>query len=126
MLKHEHILITAQVDLPPKDVIYMEQWVRKLVSDIGMKILLGPYAVYCDMIGNRGLTIITAIETSHLVVHSWDEEEPNRLEIDLYSCAYLDKDVVFKAIEEFKPTKIEYKFINREDGLTLIEHDIII
>jgi len=31
---------------------------------------------------------------------------------------------VFRAIEEFKPTKIEYKYIDRENELTLIENGI--
>ena len=72
-LKHKHLLVRAEVLDPPKDLKVMRKWTKNLIKDIGMKILAGPYAKYCDVKGNRGLTCVTIIETSHITLHSWDE-----------------------------------------------------
>ena len=93
---------------------------RKLVEAIDMKILMGPYSVYSDMVGNRGLTAVTIIETSHIALHVWDECEPALAQLDVYTCSALNIDDVFGAIEAWKPTKIEYKYIDRENKLSLI------
>jgi S-adenosylmethionine/arginine decarboxylase-like enzyme len=89
-----------------------------------MNILMGPYAIYSDMEGNQGLTAVTIIETSHIAIHVWDECDPALLQMDVYTCSALNIEDVFRAIEEFKPTKIEYKYIDRENELTLIENGI--
>ena len=89
----------------------------KLGEKIGMKILMGPYSVYCNMEGNRGLTAVTIIETSHIAMHSWDEGEPGLLQLDVYTCGPLDPQAVADAIAEFEPTKIERKYLDRETNL---------
>lgn len=124
VLEHKHLIIRAEITDPPYDAVDIKRWMRNLVDDIGMNILMGPYAVYSDMEGNQGLTAVTIIETSHIAIHVWDECEPALLQMDVYTCSTLNIDDVFKAIEEFKPTKIEYKYIDRENELTLIENGI--
>jgi S-adenosylmethionine/arginine decarboxylase-like enzyme len=52
---------------------HIVDWMRDFVESIGMKILMGPFAKYLDIPGNRGLTVAAIIETSHIVLHSWDE-----------------------------------------------------
>ena len=69
MLKHKHLLVRAEVLEPPKDLKSTKLWLKKLIKDIDMKILGGPYLKYCDNIGNRGLTAVTIIETSHIAMH---------------------------------------------------------
>jgi S-adenosylmethionine/arginine decarboxylase-like enzyme len=96
---------------------------QKLVDTIGMNILMGPYAIYSDMVGNQGLTAVTIIETSHIAMHVWDEVSPALMQLDVYTCSTLDINDVFAAIELFEPTKIEYKYIDREHDLTLLDHD---
>ena len=96
-----------------------------LVEKIGMKILMGPYAVYSDMPGNQGLTAVTIIETSHIAMHVWDEADPGLMQLDVYTCSTLDIDNVFEAIKEFDPVKVEYKYIDREYDLTLIDRGTI-
>lgn len=86
-----------------------------------MKILRGPYAVYSEMEGNQGLTAVTIIETSHIAMHVWDEVEPALMQLDVYTCSTLNIDDVFSAIEEFEPVKVEYKYIDRENSLTLLD-----
>lgn len=125
ILEHKHLIIRAELTDPPYDAIDIKRWMRNLVDAIGMNILMGPYAIYSDMVGNQGLTAVTIIETSHIAIHVWDECEPALMQMDVYTCSTLDINDVFKAIEEFKPTKIEYKFIDREKGLTLIGNGVI-
>lgn len=113
MLVHHHLVVRAELNSPPRDPIYITEWKRKLVDSIGMKILMGPYATYSNMEGNRGLTVATVIETSHIVLHVWDEESPGLMQLDVYSCAEFDKHTIFDAILEFDPVMIDYKFLDR-------------
>ena len=121
VLEHKHLIIRAEITDPPYDAVDIKCWMKNLVEDIGMNVLMGPYAIYSDMEGNQGLTAVTIIETSHIAIHVWDECEPAMLQMDVYTCSTLNIDDVFKAIEEFKPTKIEYKYIDRENGLKLLD-----
>lgn len=125
VLEHKHLIVRAEVSNPPQCVEAIEEWMRNLVDAIGMKILMGPYSVYSDMIGNRGLTAVTIIETSHIALHVWDECEPALAQLDVYTCSTLDINDVFRAIEAWNPSKVEYKYIDRENELTLIEKRVI-
>ena len=98
---------------------------RDLVDRIGMNILMGPYAVYSDMVGNQGLTAVTIIETSHIAMHVWDEVQPAIMQLDVYTCSTLDINDVFEAIKKFQPTKVEYKYIDRDQSLTLLDKGVI-
>ena len=119
MLVHHLLVINARVKDPPKNPEYIVQWKKKLVEDIGMKILEGPYARYHDMPGNRGLTAVTIIETSHIALHVWDEDEPGLLRLDVYSCAQFEINTILAAIEEFQPTLVDYKFLDRTGDFIL-------
>jgi S-adenosylmethionine/arginine decarboxylase-like enzyme len=121
VLEHKHLIIRAEITDPPYDAVDIKRWMKNLVEDIGMNVLMGPYAIYSDMQGNQGLTAVTIIETSHIAIHVWDECEPALMQMDVYTCSKLNINDVFKAIEEFKPTKIEYKYIDRENGLELLD-----
>ena len=125
VLEHKHLIIRAELNNPPKCVEAIQDWMRSLVDTIGMKILMGPYAVYSDMIGNQGLTAVTIIETSHIAMHVWDEVDPGLMQLDVYTCSTLDIDDVFKAIQVFEPVSVEYKYIDRENELTLINKGVI-
>ena len=114
---HKHLIVRAEVNNPPVDESWAIQWISQLTTDIGMNILLGPFAKYLDVPGNRGLTVATIIETSHIVMHVWDEDKPAMLQLDVYTCGPLDTDIIFSAINEFDPVKIEYKYLDREHSL---------
>ncbi len=83
-----------------------------------MKILHGPVSVYCNKLGNRGITAFAIIETSHIVLHTWDEDTPATLQLDVYTCSELEVDLVVKALSIFQPLKLDYKFLDREHGFT--------
>ena len=125
VLEHKHLIVRAELNNPPQCAEAIQDWMKNLVEQIGMNILMGPYAVYSDMIGNRGLTAVTIIETSHLALHIWDEVEPALMQLDVYTCSTLDTADVFKAVEQFEPTKIEYKYIDRENTLTMLDMCVI-
>lgn len=117
VLEHKHLIVRAELKNPPKDPGYIKSWMEKLIETIGMKVLMGPYSVYSPMVGNQGLTAVTIIETSHIAMHVWDEVDPGLMQLDVYTCSKLDPRDVFDAISEFEPTKVEYKFIDREHTL---------
>lgn len=119
-LFHKHLIIRAELENPPKCSEAINEWMRTLVEKIDMKILMGPYSIYSDMPGNRGLTAVTIIETSHIAMHVWDEEHPALMQLDVYTCSTLDPYDVMDAITEFNPTKVEMKYIDREHNLVEI------
>lgn len=117
-LFHKHLIIRAEVNKPmvcPEKVSKI--WMPSLIEKIGMKILMGPYAVYSDMVGNRGLTAATIIETSHVVMHIWDEESPAMVQLDVYTCGPLDPQLIVEHLQEMEPSKIDMKFLDRETNL---------
>ena len=121
VLEHKHLIVRAELKNPPYSVHDIKEWMKVLVKKIDMNILMGPYAVYSDMTGNQGLTAVTIIETSHIAMHVWDEDDPALMQLDVYTCSQLNIEDVFDAIKEFEPVKVEYRYIDREYGLTLID-----
>jgi S-adenosylmethionine/arginine decarboxylase-like enzyme len=125
ILEHKHLIIRAELKNPPKCAEAIQDWMKLLVDKIGMKILMGPYAVYSDMVGNQGLTAVTIIETSHIAMHVWDEVDPALMQLDVYTCSTLNIDDVFLALSDFSPVNVQYKYIDREYGLTLLDKGVI-
>ncbi len=121
MLQHKHLLVRAEVDNPPFDPAQIIEWLTLLVSDLGMNILYGPFAMYCDLENNEGMTAGCVLSTSHCMLHSWDQIAKPIIQLDIYTCSDLDLNIAWKAMEIFQPTKVEYKFLDREHSLTLIE-----
>lgn len=113
MLDHKHLIVKAKVNKPPKKPAFIKNWTKQLISDIGMNVLLGPYAVYSDVVGNRGLTAIAAIDTSSITIHCWDEDEPGIIQLDIYSCKDFDVQIVFDALKQFEIVSIDYYFLDR-------------
>ena len=56
---------------------------------------MGPYVKYCNMPGNRGITAVAIIETSHIAMHIWDEPKPALMQMDVYSCGEFDVTQIF-------------------------------
>jgi S-adenosylmethionine/arginine decarboxylase-like enzyme len=76
-----------------------------------------------DKPGNRGLTAVVVIETSHIALHCWDEEKPGLLQLDVYTCGPLNEKVIFDEVKKFDPVSIEYKYLDREKNLKEIDVD---
>ena len=121
-LEHKHILINARVNNSLESTEDAVSFLKDLVERVGMKILMGPHATYVDTPGNKGVTAIVGIETSHIAFHVWDEEVPAKLQFDLYTCGSLDKDVVIEAVKErFELVSADYRIFDREHGFVLLE-----
>lgn len=117
VLEHKHLIIRAEVKSPPTDEVWLHNWLKQLVEKIGMKVCRGPITAYVDMPGNEGLTGVVVIETSHIAIHVWDAVEPALVQLDVYTCSTLDKDIIFAELEQWDPVKVEYKYLDREFGL---------
>jgi len=118
LLIHKHLIVRAEVNNPPKDVGKLTEWLKEFIESINMKIMLGPYVAYCNNEGNRGITGVAVIETSHIAIHVWDEPVPALVQFDVYSCADFDPYKIAEKIkQDFDVVKIDYKFLNRETGL---------
>ena len=114
---HEHIIIRAMVKDPPIYVAKTCAWLMELITKIGMEVELGPYARYLDDPGNRGITSIALIKTSHIAMHVWDEPFPALIQLDVYSCAPLDLNAVLEKLKEFDPVEVKWKKLDRETDL---------
>ena len=118
LLIHKHLIIRADINNPPKNVDYLKSWMEDFIKFIKMKVMLGPYVAYCDKPGNRGITAISVIETSHIAMHVWDEPSPALMQLDIYSCAEFNPYLISDKLKrDFDCVKIDYKFLNRETGL---------
>jgi S-adenosylmethionine/arginine decarboxylase-like enzyme len=118
LLVHKHLIVRAEAVNPPMDEEFLRRWLEKFIDEIGMKVMMGPYVKYSHMVGNRGITGAAIIETSHIVMHVWDEPNPALLQFDVYSCGEFDPETICNKIKkDFNTTKIEYKFIDREHDL---------
>ena len=121
LLIHKHLIIRAEVNNPPKDVDKLTEWLKDFIASINMKVMLGPYVAYCNNEGNRGITGVAVIETSHIAIHVWDEPVPALMQIDIYSCAEFNPYLIAdKLKKDFDVIKMDYKFLNRETGLKSI------
>ena len=126
MIEHKHLLIRAEVlNCPKKDEMgYVLSWMTSLITSINMKLMQGPNISYIDQKGNRGITCMALIETSHIVLHIWDETEPGLFQLDVYSCKSFDIGIVIKSLNDsFKINKLQYKFLDRKSDLILIDEE---
>lgn len=118
LLVHKHLIVRAEAIKPPMDETFLKNWMMEFIESINMKVLMGPYVIYHNVPGNRGITGAAIIETSHIVMHVWDEPHPALMQFDVYSCGEFDpKKICNKISEDFDIRKIEYKYLNRETGL---------
>ena len=118
---HKHLIIRAEANRVPTDEEQLTEWLKDFIDSINMKILMGPYVKYCKVEGNRGITGIAVIETSHIAIHVWDEPNPSLMQIDVYSCAEFDVDEIAEKIKsDFDVVKLDYKYLNRETGLIVL------
>ena len=118
VLVHKHLIIRAEAVKPPVEISFLTNWLQDFIKSIKMKVLMGPYVVYHNVPGNRGITGAAIIETSHIIMHVWDEPSPALMQFDVYSCGEFEPEEICKKIQkDFDVIKIEYKFLDRETEL---------
>ncbi len=117
MIYHKHLLVNAKVRNPIATEQEGIDFLTNLVNNIDMKIIKGPFASYVDKEGNKGLTAIVMIETSHIAFHIWDETDPGLIQFDLYTCGRLELDKVISIFKEtFDVASLDYVLFDREHG----------
>lgn len=120
MALHNQIILNGYIDKPFTNTNDSIDWLKQLVNKIGMKIVQGPYSSYVDVPGNRGITAMVMIETSHIAFHIWDEEDPALLQFDLYTCSTLDSDLVINEInKQMNLISYEYMILERAKGFNV-------
>ena len=120
---HKHLIIRAEVRHPITSERELKKWLRNLVKKIDMKIIKGPYAAYVSKEGNRGLTGIVMIETSHISIHIWDEESPALVQCDVYSCAEFSSNEVLAEFVSMDVVTIDKIVLDRVDELKITHCD---
>ena len=120
---HKHLIIRAEVNHPITSEKELRKWLRNLVKKIDMKIIKGPYAAYVSKEGNRGLTGIVMIETSHISIHIWDEESPALVQCDVYSCAEFSSNEVLAEFVSMDVVTIDKIVLDRVDALKITQCD---
>ena len=114
---HKHLIIRAEVNHPIKSEKELKKWLRNLVNKIDMKIIKGPYSSYVTKEGNRGVTGVVMIETSHIAIHIWDETSPALIQCDVYSCAEFSINEVLAEFVNMEVTKIDHMLLNRAEEI---------
>ena len=120
---HKHLIIRVEVNHPITSEKELRKWLRNLVKKIDMKIIKGPYAAYVSKEGNRGLTGIVMIETSHISIHIWDEELPALVQCDVYSCAEFSSNEVLAEFVPMDVVTIDKILLDRVDALKITHCD---
>ena len=113
MPKHKHLIIRAEVNRPITSEKEIKKWLRNVVKKIDMKIIKGPYASYVSEKGNRGITGVVMIETSHIAMHVWDETTPALVQCDVYSCAEFSSNEVLAEFLPMDVVKIDSILLDR-------------
>lgn len=125
ILQHKHVIFRIETENPPKDTELIADWMKRLIAKLGMELYAGPLVKYLDEPGNRGATGVCIIKTSHIALHVWDECTPGLMQLDVYTCGSMEVSDVVEELQVFAPTKIEYKFLDREFGLNILEAAVL-
>lgn len=114
VIEHKHMIVRAECNSPPTEA-FLKQWIKDLVVKLNMKILAGPISANIDyMKGNNGPTCVCIIETSHIACHVWIDVDPALVQLDVYTCGKLDRDIVLRHLDQFDCIKADVKVFDRE------------
>lgn len=123
--QHNHLLLNGFTHNPPRNEEATIAWMEGFIKSINMKILQGPFASYVDVEGNRGLTCVAMIETSHVAMHVWDEPVPAKVQFDLYTCGSLPEVHTLTQIVDFlQLDDYEYMILERESGFNVVNRRV--
>jgi S-adenosylmethionine/arginine decarboxylase-like enzyme len=120
MVEHKHLIIRAEIQHPPTQEKLVSEWMRNLVGALKMELAAGPIVRYINDPGNRGVTGVCIIKTSHIALHVWDEPHPAIAQLDVYTCGEMDVQIIKDALQEYGPVHISAKLLDRKFGLTEI------
>ncbi len=114
-LIHHHLIYQAKVgriDLGENAGEKLEKFLRDLVREIDMQILIEPTTKFSK---NLAWTGLIGIITSHMSFHYWTIEQ--YVQLDIYSCKKFDIHKAQKFLDKFwKASEQKILFINRQPG----------
>lgn len=118
-LAHKHLIMDITTNYAPTDEWETEVLMFDLINLLKMNIApipSNPITWYCETKGNRGMTAVAIITTSHIALHSWDESPSSpRISICVYSCKDFNPSEVIEFFnKKFGIKTINYKFIDRD------------
>lgn len=119
-LDHIHLIVTAYIDNAPTTAIQCEDWLRELVEIVDMQILMDAKAIYCEDLGNEGVTGVVGLTTSHSSVHFWADIPVPFAQFDLYSCRTFSVEKVFEHMSSWGLKRCNYMLINRDPSLPMM------
>ena len=123
MPAHKHLIIRAEVNSPITSEKEIKKWLRNVVNKIDMKIIKGPYASYVTKEGNRGVTGVVMIETSHIAIHVWDDVDPALVQCDVYSCAEFSSNEVLAEFIPMDVVKVDSVILDRANEIEIKHWD---
>lgn len=136
-IHHNHMLIRMEMIKFPtiEDIPKVKKLLKKIISDIDMKLLGSPHIYYVDTpIQNKGITGTCSIQTSHISFHVWDTPDKNilqnsksnsLLQFDIYTCGELTKHhakLILENLNIYIPTRIDIDILDRKKSLKLKYH----
>jgi len=99
-LNHKHVIFKAKLSSPPTTELQVHRWIEAIVSEIGMEFFMGPYVKKSDLEGNKGITGVAIITTSHVALHTFDNDDgTSDLQLDVYSCKCFEKQIVIDSLK---------------------------
>ena len=115
-------MVRAEITNPIRTEEDAEDWLRRLVDRIDMKIAAGPISKYVDMPGNEGITATVSVETSHIAFHIWEKLDPMVIQFDLYTCGDLNHiDVLDYLSETFGTVDMQWQYLDRQNGFKILD-----
>jgi len=79
-----------------EDKLKCYKFIFDLAKHLDMKVMGSPLIEYIDTPGNKGISAVCIIQTSHICVHEWPEY--NELQLDIFSCKDFDTSELVKWI----------------------------
>lgn len=117
---HYHMILRLKVNNPIHSVSECNNLIQELIQSIDMKIVSGPHTVYIETPGNRGLSSVTIIETSHVSMHVWDEQDPALIQLDVFSCKQFTQQQILKFLKQkFDIEDLEFIFLDRTNAISV-------
>ena len=119
-IQHLHVLIKAKVANPQAlDPRGLCKWMRGIVDEQGMKMVIAPRVFIVEEEGNEGPTGSCNLATSHFAIHVWDKK--NMVQADLYTCGDLNVKKLINQFDVFSIVELEYLVLDRADGFKIIK-----
>ncbi len=120
-LNHKHVIFKAKLLNPPTTELQIHRWIEAIVPEIGMSFFMGPYVKKSELEGNKGITGIAVITTSHIALHTFDNDDgTSDLQLDVYSCKCFDKKVVIDSLKVlYNAVDFEILELDRNNNLKI-------